>query len=217
MTTPIHSRPTQFDLLSRRFLRKRTLVQWKLRHRCSSITLTNTPFLTEYFSTIFETGHLPYSWRKAYIVPIPKKGSPHEINNYRGIALSSVLPKLFDQIITSTTQPIADKLLPQTQHGFRKNLYNDKPVHAIFFDLSKAFDTINHITLARTLAQLALPFKLLRAFMMLTLNKTYIIRIDNTVTNHNITTDSAVPQGSHCGPLLFNLYVHALSRHIRHA
>ena len=47
------------------------------------------------FNKILENGHFPTCWSKGIIVPIHKKGSIHEVENYRGITLLSVFGKLF--------------------------------------------------------------------------------------------------------------------------
>ena len=41
------------------------------------------------FKYIFDNDIYPEIWRKGIIVPVPKKGNLNDVNNYRGITLTS--------------------------------------------------------------------------------------------------------------------------------
>jgi len=41
-------------------------------------------------------------WKESFVIPLHKKGSKVEACNYRGISKFSAIPKLFENIITST-------------------------------------------------------------------------------------------------------------------
>lgn len=69
---------------------------------------------------MMEIGILPHRWKTSYITPIPKKGSLTEVENYRGIAMQSVIPKNFDTILTSKIYDHIHEIIPKTQHGFVK-------------------------------------------------------------------------------------------------
>jgi len=56
-------------------------------------------YLTLLFNRIFEIGYFLEQWSEGLIVPIHKKGSLSEVDNFRGITLLSVLGKLFTNII----------------------------------------------------------------------------------------------------------------------
>ena len=59
-------------------------------------------------------------WKDAGIVPIPKKGDLRDCNNCRGISLLDVVGKLFGRISQDRLQLIAEKILSESQSGFRK-------------------------------------------------------------------------------------------------
>ena len=44
---------------------------------------------------IFHSNTYPLSWSKGTIVPVPKKGGLSDVNNFRGITLTSIFSKLY--------------------------------------------------------------------------------------------------------------------------
>lgn len=50
------------------------------------------------FNLIMKTGLYPEKWRELYVKPICKGGCFNDPNNYRGIALSSCVAKLFSRV-----------------------------------------------------------------------------------------------------------------------
>ena len=60
-----------------------------------------TPILCKLFNHIFDNGLYPESWTKGLIVPIPKKGDLNDVNNIRGITLSSIFSKIFSCMLDS--------------------------------------------------------------------------------------------------------------------
>lgn len=57
------------------------------------------PLLQHFLSKVLEYGVIPPEWKASFIVPIPRKGNPNMASNYRGIALQSAIPKLFDKLL----------------------------------------------------------------------------------------------------------------------
>ena len=45
------------------------------------------PYILKLFNVILELGHFPEKWTDGFIVPLHKKGSINEPENYRGITL----------------------------------------------------------------------------------------------------------------------------------
>ena len=60
---------------------------------------TVVPFLTSYFNHLFNNSLFPEQWSKALLVPIHKKGSINDTDNYHGISLLSILSKCYTYIL----------------------------------------------------------------------------------------------------------------------
>lgn len=180
------------------------------------------PIIHQYYSRILEHGIIPQNWKLNFIVPIPKKGSKLDVSNYRGIALQSVLPKIFDKLLTLKLQNHMTSVIPQSQHGFTakkgtqtnlleitqfisENSSKGNQIDVIYFDFSKAFDVIDHSILASKLAKFSMPFSLFWTTMNFVIGRKYQMKIDGIPTNHQFEIFSSVPQGSHVGPFLFNI------------
>ena len=132
------------------------------------------------FNMILQTGKIPDFWRKALIIPIYKKGVSSDPSNYRPISLTSVLCRIFEQIIrTYLISHIQDNhIISSVQHGFMPlrstlsqqlilleeltyNSDNDKNSEMIYLDFSKAFDSVSHKKLIYLLGHLGINEKVL--------------------------------------------------------
>ena len=122
------------------------------------------PIYQQLFTTSYNTGTLPSSWRHAMVCPIFKKGRKDLPENYRPVSLTSIPCKLFEHIIVSKTWEHLNKfnIISNLQHGFRSGLSCETQlvdalydwtevlnrgsgqVDCIVLDLSKAFEVVPH-------------------------------------------------------------------------
>lgn len=192
-----------------------------------------TPILTNIFNAILHTGFIPDNWKHSFLTPIPKKGNIQDVSNYRGIAMQSVIPKIFDILITARLYTHLHFAIPEQQHGFVKSksttsnlleqtqqiadaLKNRKRMDVIYFDFSKAFDHVDHAKLFVKLAKLSMPLPLLKLIASFIVGRSYTIKIDGITTKFAIQPQSSVPQGSHIGPLLYIIFCHDLPTCVSH-
>lgn len=181
-----------------------------------------SPIIQNATNTIALTGRFPDDWKTSFISPIPKKGSSVNVENYRGIAMQSCIPKIMDKFITKLLYEFLGDTISGNQHGFRKgkstttnlieitqlihNNSKQSQIDVIYFDYSKAFDHIRHDLLAVELCKLSMPYNFYRLIMNFVIGRKYILKVDNIIRNIEIEPKSSVPQGSHFGPVLYILF-----------
>ena len=129
-----------------------------------------TPTLTRLFNMSIRTGLFPDCWKTARIVPIPKKGCITNPRNYRPVSILPVLSKVFERIIYTLVSkhlkvhsPISPyqfgflsgksttSALLALSNGILQSLDQGVEVVSVFFDLSRAFDSVPHALLLQKL------------------------------------------------------------------
>ena len=75
----------------------------------------------EVFDVAWRCGKTPKEGREAIIVSIHKKDCRTECGNYRGIALLSVVAKIYARIVSDRLRVLTGSVIMDEQGGFRDN------------------------------------------------------------------------------------------------
>ena len=85
--------------------------------------MNNTEFcdlLTDLLRIVWKEERVRQELVDAMLIPIPRKGNLKCCDNWRGISLLEVLGKVVARGVQNRLQKLAEKLLPESQYGFRK-------------------------------------------------------------------------------------------------
>ena len=193
-----------------------------LRH----LPLSYKEKLLAFYNTCWEQGEVPRTWKRATVVPIPKPGKPRkQLSSFRPIALTSHISKVYERIMRSRLLHHIDRQhsLPRHQAGFRKGRSvtdhlvklaehirrakaKKQMLLTIFFDISRAFDTVWHAKLLHKLKNLGISQGLYRFVGSFLSDRSIAVRWKGHTTG-SAGIDMGVPQGSVIAPLLFTIMI----------
>ena len=113
------------------------------------------------FYNFYYSSKLPKDLKMANVVPVHKKGSKSDVENYRPISLTSLVSKILEQIIRDELMLRCNIHVDQRQHGFMQgkscgtqlvgfcdsialSLNENIRSDIVYFDFAKAFDSVRH-------------------------------------------------------------------------
>ena len=173
-----------------------------------------TPSLTYLVNRSILENKVPTQWKRAKIVPLHKKGDKELPDNYRPISLLPVVSKVLERVVHRQLSDYlkSNNLLASEQSGFRPQHSTttslikvtddwlsamDKRLltGAVFVDLRKAFDTVDHILLLDKLAGFGFTAGSIQWFTDYLENRQIVTQINGTLSQTK-SISVGVPQGS---------------------
>jgi hypothetical protein len=160
------------------------------------------------------------------IVPVvkDKKGDLESKDNYRPIALTTVMSKIFEILILNRYRSLFKTT--DNQFGFKAGHSTDmcvytfkqvlefyktksNPMYNCFLDASKAFDRVNHRMLFGKLLGRGVPYVIVRVLCYWYTHQFFFVKWGHIMSDcFNV---SCVRQGGILSPILFNVYIDSLS------
>ena len=178
----------------------------------------------------WQEGAVPQDMRDAKIITLLKyKGERSNCNNYRGIALLSVIGKVFAKIILIRLQKLVERVYPESQCGFRagrsridmvfslpqlQKKYREQQMalYIAFIDLTKAFVLVSRDGLFQNLPKIGCPPKLQSMIDSFHTNIKGTVQFNGS-SSRPFDICSGVKQGCILAPTLFGIFIALLLRH----
>ncbi len=181
---------------------------------------------TSIFNESLATSVVPTSFKKSVIIPVPKNSKPSCLNDYRPVALTSTVMKVFERLLKKHICSSIPANLDPLQFAYRPNRSTDDAisqvlhsslthidskngnyVRLLFIDYSSAFNTIVPTKLAVKLSDLGLGTSLCDWIQDFLTARPQVVKVGQ-FTSNSITLNIGAPQGCVLSPLLYSLYTH---------
>uniref|UniRef100_A0A8K9Y4M0 Reverse transcriptase domain-containing protein n=1 Tax=Oncorhynchus mykiss TaxID=8022 RepID=A0A8K9Y4M0_ONCMY len=193
-----------------------------------SAKIVATP-ITSLFNLSFVSSEIPKDWKAAAVIPLFKEGDTLDPNCYRPISILPCLSKVFESQVNKqiTDHFESHHTFSAMQSGFRAGhgctsatlkVLNDiltaiDKKHycaAVFIDLAKAFDSVNHHILIGRLNSLGFSNDCLAWFTNYFSDRVQCVKSEGLLSGP-LAVSMGVPQGSILGPTLFSVYINEVA------
>ena len=166
---------------------------------------------------------VPALWKRSIIIPVPKISCPSTDNDFRPIALTSVVMKCFEKLVVNLLKAEVSVDIDPLQFAYRqgrgtedavtsvthlisKHLEDTKAyARVLFIDFSSAFNTIQPHLLVQKLANMGVNPHIIKWFYSFLTHRSQQVMVNNSLSELK-QCSTGVPQGCVSSPMLFTLY-----------
>ena len=202
-------------------------IQGKILKSCSDQL---APVFCKLYQKSLDTTTIPKLWKMSEIIPVPKKTKCTQLNDYRPVALTSLLMKCFERLLLRFLLDNIRETMDQLQFAYRAKrgvedalitmldkIYNhlelpNSYVRILFADFSSAFNTIQPHLLIEKLINTNVNSKLILWISNFLTNRQQYVRV-NDAHSSIATTNTGAPQGCVMSPVLFTTYTNECTAH----
>ena len=188
-------------------------------------------FLVNSLNHSYEKGELSSSQKHSILSLIYKKGDPNNIENWRPISLLNIDYKIATRCLSKRLQKVLPDLISMDQQGYIKNrniCFNIRQIQDIidyadlfeidgvilFLDFKKAFDTVEHEFMLKTLQQFGFGDSFIKWIKTLYNNITSCI-FNNGWRSKTIHPSRGLKQGCSLSALVYILVAEILAIKLR--
>ena len=182
------------------------------------------PIFNFIFQLSLSQQRVPSLWKRSIVVPVAKGPRPKGLNDFRPVALTSLIMKSFERLVKEELLTKTECFLDPLQFAYRakrgvsdatitilnlllKHLEGKKK-HArlLFVDFSSAFNTIQpHILVEKLVNNFGLDSGITGWVLDFLTNRTQRVRVNGKLSGE-LTSSTGSPQGCVLSPLLYILY-----------
>lgn len=181
--------------------------------------------LAAIFNACRRVGALPQPWALCGVTPIHKGGDASDPGNYRGIAVGSLLAKLYASMLNERLMEWTERhnLRARGQAGFRKDRRTTdqvfvlrtliesaraakQPLYACYVDFKKAYDTIDRDLLWVKLQRIGVHGEFLQAVRALYADVPMGLQLADGMSD-TFSSLLGVKQGCPLSPTLFGIFI----------
>ena len=163
-------------------------------------------------------------FQQTVITPVPKKPNSSENNDYRPVALTSIVMKCFEKYVVSLLRAEIDSKLDPWQFAYKQGRSTDDAFGCIthlvlnkhledtkayarllFIDFSSAFNTLQPYLLLDKLRQMNVNSFIIKWYFSFLTNRIQHVKVNKAISDPRCISTGA-PQGCVSSPVLFTLY-----------
>ena len=178
---------------------------------------------THLFGLSLRLKKVPTLWKTSCVVPVPKKGRPSAPKDFRPVALTSHVMKIFERMVLEHLRPLVRDCLDPLQFAYQTNIgvedaiicllhraytHLERPqsmVRIMFFDFSSAFDTVQPVRLVEKLQVMKVDPDMVAWISNYLTDRPQYVRLRHCLSDV-VTSNTGTPQGTVLSPFLFSLY-----------
>ena len=184
--------------------------------------------LARIFNASLAQGVVPRCLKRAVIVPVPKKSTIGGLNDYRPVALTSIVMKCFERLVLQHLKSCLPRDFDQMQFAYKANRSTDDAIatalhltlshlerpgtyaRLLFVDYSSAFNTIVPSILVAKMTELGFSPPICTWVGDFLTGRPQVVRVGKH-TSQQLELSTGSPQGCVLSPFLYTLYTHDCS------